>query len=359
MISRLNEFPPLLGSQAGDYSRFPHLRYMGSKARLLPWIATTLGELEFDSALDAFAGSGCVAYLLKSMGKRVIANDFLNFSCQIATATVENARDTISEEECDRLVQRNHRGQKFIEQTFSGIFYTPEDLALLDTVWSNLSRIRSRYKKALAIAALVRACVKRQPRGVFTVAGACEHYDDGRRDLRISLEQQFRECVKAYNDVIFDNGRKNRATRADALSARFPRVDLVYMDPPYVPRSDDNCYIKRYHFLEGLSSYWRDTGTTIDESTKVKKIPKRFTPFSYRRTAVQAFDQLFRRFKSSTLVLSYSSNGYPDLDLLVAMMGRYKANVEVVQRAHRYHFGNHSGVSEDRATVKEFLVVGT
>ena len=34
-------------------------------------------------------------------------------------------------------------------------------------------------------------------------------------------------------------------------------VDLVYLDPPYVPRADDNCYIKRYHFLEGLSTYWQ------------------------------------------------------------------------------------------------------
>jgi DNA adenine methylase/adenine-specific DNA-methyltransferase len=42
-------------------------------------------------------------------------------------------------------------------------------------------------------------------------------------------------------------------------------VDLVYLDPPYVPRSDDNCYMKRYHFLEGLSCYWK--GLRIMENT--------------------------------------------------------------------------------------------
>jgi len=135
-------------------------------------------------------------------------------------------------------------------------------------------------------------------------------------------------------------------------------LDLVYMDPPYVPRSDDNCYIKRYHFLEGLATYWRAKDAEILESTKVKKIKKRFTPFSYRRTAVDAFDQMFRRFSGSTLVLSYSSNGYPDLETIVSLMRRYKATVEVFEREHRYHFGTHRNVAPERAMVQEYLVVG-
>ena len=55
------DFPP--------YSGYPPLRFMGSKHRLLPWIQSVIAELEFDTALDAFSGSGCVSYLLKTMGK--------------------------------------------------------------------------------------------------------------------------------------------------------------------------------------------------------------------------------------------------------------------------------------------------
>ena len=74
---------------------FPQLRYMGSKHRLLPWIGEALSGLSFQSALDAFSGSGSVAYLLKSMGKRVVANDFLNFPYQIGMATTHgHACDT-------------------------------------------------------------------------------------------------------------------------------------------------------------------------------------------------------------------------------------------------------------------------
>src|SRR2546426_12116759 len=71
-------------------AEFPELRYMGSKHRLLPWIHGVLRGLSFETAADPFVGSGCVAYLLKAMGKRVIASDFLNFPAVLAAATIGN-----------------------------------------------------------------------------------------------------------------------------------------------------------------------------------------------------------------------------------------------------------------------------
>jgi len=339
---------------------YPQLRYMGNKYRLLPWIHALFSELNFKTALDAFSGSGCVSYLLKTMGKKVQSNDFLEFAHQISLATIENSRYKLSKDHCEILLEYNPRRKHFIEKTYKGIFYTPEDLRFLDNIWANIDRLPTRHHKALTITALIRSCLKRQPRGVFTVAGDPDHYKDGRRDLRLSLQEHFLESVKAYNSVVINNQQHNSSTRLDVFQISTPeQFDLVYMDPPYVPRSDDNCYIKRYHFLEGLSSYWRDEGTDILESTKVKKIPKRFTPFSYRRTAIDAFDRMFRHFKNSTLVLSYSSNGYPDLKTLILLMKKHKRHVDINKRNHRYHFGTHNNVSKRRVEVHEYLIVGT
>lgn len=332
---------------------------MGSKHRLLPWIHEVLAELPFDSALDAFAGTACVGYLFKAMGKRVVANDFLAFSYQIALATIENSAHTLTTADIDMLLEDNPSRSDFIERTFTNIFFTPSDLQFLDNTWANIPKLPTVHHRALAIAGLVRACVKRQPRGVFTVAGDPEHYKDGRRDLRLSLREHFLESAAAYNATVFDAGKPGRALNQDVFNVDPAGIDLVYMDPPYVPRADDNCYIKRYHFLEGLASYWQGEGTEILPNTKVRKLAKRFTPFSYRRNAVEAFDQLFARFRESILVLSYSSNGYPDLDLLTGLMGRYKADVQVFERSHRYHFGTHKNVSADRVNVREYLVVGS
>ncbi|OPX16900.1 DNA methyltransferase, partial [Gordonia sp. i37] len=48
--------------------RFPRLRYMGSKYRLLPHLERTFAEIGGSTAVDAFSGSGVVSYLLKAQG---------------------------------------------------------------------------------------------------------------------------------------------------------------------------------------------------------------------------------------------------------------------------------------------------
>lgn len=340
-----------LPERVADY---PELRYMGSKHRLLPWIHSVLNTLTFTTAADPFAGSGCVAYLLKAMGKRVIASDFLNFPTIFATAAITNSSHRLDGDTMKHLLTPRRNGPHFIEKTFTGIFYTPEELRFLDRVSANINTLEHPHHQALARAALIRSCLKKQPRGVFTVSGDLSHYDDGRRDLRLLIEEHFLEQVNAFNRVVFHNGHRHAAFHADVFSLKPKDVDLVYLDPPYVPRSDDNCYMKRYHFLEGLSCYWQ--GVRIMEDTRVKKIEKPYTPFSYRKTAIEAFDRLFQLYRDSIIVLSYSSNGYPDRDELECLLRRYKRKVTVAERPHRYHFGTHGSV--ERAAVHEYLIVG-
>src|SRR5271157_1002941 len=83
---------------------YPELRYMGSKHRLLPWIHGVLRTLSFQTAGDPFVGSGCVAYLLKAMGKRVVASDFLNFPVVLAAATVANSKQRLDGHTMKRLL---------------------------------------------------------------------------------------------------------------------------------------------------------------------------------------------------------------------------------------------------------------
>lgn len=333
--------------------RYPEMRYMGSKKRLLPWIFEALDGLDFESALDPFSGTGSVGYLLKTMGRRVVTSDFLRFPSIVARATVENNSHVLDGPTIKRLFDRPAISGTFIARTFEGIFYTPADLRFLDRTSANIRALDDPYRQAVAYAALFRSCLKKQPRGVFTISGDLARYDDGRRDLRLSIEEHFLEQIEVYNGAVFDNGRRNLSLHGDVFDGPKPNVDLVYLDPPYVPRSDDNCYVKRYHFLEGLATYWEDE--PVDMTTKVRKIAKKHTPFSYRRSAIDAFERLFQRFSKSTIALSYSSNGFPDLDILEALLRRTKSEVRVFEKPHTYHFGTHSGVA--RAKTLEYLIV--
>src|SRR6202167_2747650 len=107
-----------------NVAAYPELRYMGSKHRLLPWIHGVLRGLNFETAADPFVGSGCVAYLLKAMGKRVIASDFLNFPTVLAAATIANREHRLDGPAVKRLLAPSSNGPRFIEETFTGIFYT-------------------------------------------------------------------------------------------------------------------------------------------------------------------------------------------------------------------------------------------
>ena len=57
-------------------------------------------------------------------------------------------------------------------------------------------------------------------------------------------------------------------------------------------------------------------------------------------------------------MLSCSSNGFPDLEQLLALLAKYKRDITVHQAEHRYHFGTHSGVAAARTVVDEYLIVG-
>ena len=201
--------------------------------------------------------------------------------------------------------------------------------------------------------ALIRACTKKRPRGIFTYVG--HRYDDGRRDLSITLEQQFLEAVEEINVAIFDNGVKNQAINGDAFELK-QKAELIYMDPPYYSTLSDNEYVRRYHFLEGLARDWQ--GVEIQENTKTKKFKSYPTPFSTKNGAYGAFDRLFEKYKDSILVVSYSSNSLPTMDEMVGLMKRYKENVDVVPVNYTYTFGNQGTAKTHRNKVQEFLFVG-
>jgi adenine-specific DNA-methyltransferase len=338
------------GAAVARATAFPRLRYMGSKYRLLPQLADVFAEIGGTAALDAFSGSGVVAYTLKALGFAVTASDFLSFPTVIAAATVANQRVRLSPDDVARITGPAADGRDFIQRTFRDLYFTADDRAFLDSAWSHIDLLTGE-KRSLAVAALILAAAKKQPRGVFTFTDL--RYDDGRRDLRLSLREHFAEAAEAYNAVVFDGGAACQVKQSDVFDLDPSGYDLVYLDPPYAPPRDDNCYIKRYHFLEGLSVYW--DGLKILDHTATKKLAKRYTPFSYKHTVTGALLATFQRFADSVLVLSYSSNAVPDAETIEGLLRSVKKSVEVRSVDHRYHFGTHARAQ--RRSAAEYIFI--
>ncbi len=331
--------------------KYPPTRFMGSKSKLLDAIWDVSKDFEFTSVLDLFSGSGVVSYMYKCHGKEVTANDYMAMAATFSKALVENNHILLLPEEVDEVIH-DIPNDGFVERVFSGLYFTDDENSLIDNIRANINQLENPYKRAISMAALVRACTKKRPRGIFTYTG--QRYNDGRRDLQKSLEQQFRDAVATINNAVFDNGRENKAIWSDSLALDNTHYDLVYIDPPYYTPKSDNEYVRRYHFVEGLARNW--DGVTIQEDTKTKKFKSYPTPFSTRDGAEDAFQTLFRKHAESILVVSYSSNSQPTKEEMVDLLSQVKQNVKVVPVDYTYSFGTRKTVK--RNNVQEYLFVG-
>lgn len=332
---------------------YPPTRFMGSKQKLLTELWHVASRFNFNSVVDLFSGSGIVSYMFKAQGKQVISNDYMAMSATFTKAMVENQNTTLPFQEAEALLE-DCPTDNFVSNTFKGLYYTDEENHLIDVLRTRIKDIEDPYQQAIAMTALIRACTKKRPRGIFTYTG--HRYDDGRKDLKKTLAEQFLEAVEAVNNAVFDNRQPNKSIRGDALLLETNRPDLVYMDPPYYSPLSDNEYVRRYHFVEGLACDWQ--GVTMQEHTKTKKFKSYPTPFSSRTGAADAFDKLIERFKDSILIISYSSNSQPTKEEMLRILGRHKKNVEVVPVDYRYSIGTQHKGATNRNKVKEYFFLG-
>jgi len=343
----------LQSSDQDQLRKYPPTRFMGSKNKIIQPIQQAITSQQCESVLDLFSGSGVVSYMLKASGKQVISNDYMAFSALLGKALIENNRHTLPIDEAQDLLKANSGSDHFVEQTFDGLYFTRAENQLIDTIRANIKTLDNPYKNAIATSALVRACFKKRPRGIFTYVG--HRYNDGRKDLITTLSDHFLNAVMAINNAVFDNGKNNIASRLDALQTDY-NPDLVYIDPPYYSPHSDNEYVRRYHFVEGIACDWK--GVQIQWETKTRKFKSYPTPFSTKKGTYDAFDKLFSMYRNSSLVVSYSSNSKPSKDEMLALLAKYKSRVEVMSVNHRYSFGNQRHrVQNNKNDVNEYIFI--
>ncbi len=336
--------------------KIPSTRYQGSKERIVKWIWEQINSLnlDFDSVLDAFGGTGVVSFYAKMMGKEVTFNDILRSNYYIGKAIIENNSVTLSVKDIQFLLTKHDDLDypAFIQNTYKGIYYTDEENAWLDIVIRNIRELKNPYKIALAMSALFQACLVKRPYNLFHRANLYMRLANVKRTFGnkktwdTPFHVHFVKFVEEYNSCVFSNGRKNKALNLDVFEIEGD-YDLVYLDPPYYSKKRGATdYYLYYHFLEGLCIYlekgeehWRKL---IDFSRKPKplkhgtKIERAMMPWLKRNEIVKAFDKLFKKFSKSIIVVSYNSDGIPSEDEIVRLLRKYKKNVIVKRRKHQY-----------------------
>lgn len=336
---------------------FPSTRYQGSKYKILKWIDYYTKDLRFDSALDAFGGTGCVGYTFKKRGKQVYYNESLKFNYYIGVALIENSHTILDDNDINFILSKhnNIKYPSFIYDNFHDIYFTDEENQWLDCVITNIKHINDKYKQALAYYALFQACIIKRPynlfhrKNLYIRTANVERSFGNKKTWDTSFENHFIKFAKEANDAVFDNGEENYAFHSDISDLDIPKPDLVYIDTPYISAKGIGVnYFDFYHFLEGIVFY-EQWSKLIDYNSKHRKIKNGRNEWCNKGEIHQAFQKLFDKFKDSILVVSYRDNGTPTISELVNMLTEVKQSVDVKKLDYKYVLSNVSS--------KEVLII--
>lgn len=308
-------------------NKFPSTRYQGSKAKFVDWIWHEISEIPFHTVLDAFGGTGSVAYKLKDNGKSVTYNDILPFNAIIGKAIIENKSVLLNESDINFILEErpNIEYPTFIADHFKDIYYTDEENHWLDIVRYNISTIADEYKRALAWFALFQSCIIKRPYNLFHRKNLYVRLMDVKRSFGnkktwdTPFETHFRTFVDEANHAVFDNGTTCHVLNKDALNIE-NKYDLVYIDTPYINAKGIGVdYADFYHFLNGLVNYdnWNNL---IDYNSKHHRLKRKYSLWTDKDNILLGFNRLIERFKDSILVFSYRSNGIPSINTLIDLL---------------------------------------
>jgi adenine-specific DNA-methyltransferase len=344
-----------------NLGRFPQTRYQGSKQKLLPWIWDHLKELKFSTCLDAFGGTGCVAYMIKTRGKEVAYNDILLSNAISATALIENKSVLLSADEAVDLMRRRDGVEypNFISQTFKEVYFTPDEDDWIDTVRKNISLLNDKYKQAIAYHALFQSCIVKRPYNLFHRANLYMRTSDVKRNFgnKTTWDKQFSEHFVSFvaeaNDAVLDNDVATQVLNKDVFDLETD-FDLVYIDPPYMNKNGlGPDYFDFYHFLEGLADY-DNWPTRLDRRKKhLPLLAREKCVWLDTKRVLNAFETLFEKFRRSILVVSYRSDGIPSPEQLVDLLRKQGRSVE------NYSNRDYKYVLSSNGASKEALIVAT
>lgn len=341
--------------------KLPVTRYYGSKRRVVDAIWEKLQEhhIEFNSFLDLFGGTGIVSYYMLAKGKTVIYNDIFRFNCVNAKALLATPRNTMSENVALSLLIRrvNVNYNNIIERNFNGIYYTQPENRQIDTIVQNIHLLPKR-QQACGYYLLNQACLIKRPFNLFhrNNLGLRLNHKVSKFGNYVTWEKSFeilfRQFIKELNTFEFEDPDRIKIVNQNALDCN-ETADIVYIDTPYFNNKSTISYHSRYHFLEGLQYYDK-----IEQYINHEKINKEIElninkDFELKSRYIENLRILFEKYKDTTIVMSYTSKGYPSVDSLINIMGEYKHTVI------KESLGNQSfALNRDNKDREEVIIIG-
>ncbi|HYW28473.1 MAG TPA: DNA adenine methylase [Gaiellales bacterium] len=286
------------------------IKYLGSKRLLAPSLAEIAVRLGARSAADLFAGTTRVGQALRRAGIRVVSNDTAAYSEILGQAYIE------ADEEIDRRRLRDLLAHLdalpgedgYVTETFCRLsrYFQPANGMRIDAIRAEIDRLGlSRLERALTLTSLLEAADR-----VDSTVGVQMAYLK-RWAPRAANRLTLREPVAVP-------GPAGRALRRDAndLAGELDDIELAYIDPPY----NQHSYAGNYHVWETIVR--GDRPEHYGVACKRTDVRERRSAYNSRKLAWPALSDLVERVSSPWLVVSFSDEGFHELDAMRELLGQ-------------------------------------
>lgn len=310
-------------------AKYPKVNYIGNKEKLASWIVKEL-PIKSGCVLDIFSGGASVSYYLKKHGFSVIANDILYSNYVISKALIENEENklNINVFKTPVTLEDIKYKKESIQFLQDKLYYDYEILELAKLLC--IAEKLTENEKYMFLALLRRAMIRKLPYSRMNVPWnqiqilrdeeySYEKYKRRRAYHNESFEEHMIKNLDAYNNAVF----KNLACKSYNLDVLdmieiMPKVDLVYMDPPY-PSTMNN-----YDGFYG----------PYDEIFKKKKTHIEFTK---KETFISNLEIVIEKMKDKTsyVVISLNSKVVPTVEEIEQRLKKF-GTVKVKEKEHTY-----------------------
>ena len=294
-----------------DYVNQPMITYLGNKRKLVDNIESVVKKLNPKICVDAFSGSGVVARMLLTHSDTLYVNDLEKYCEVLSTCYLNTPSPSDQEEVRKHIDQMNKCSGKngMITELYSPnedcdrCFYTPENAMRIDGMIDYIHRNVPDHLKPYCLGPLVvKASIHTNTSGVFK-----GFHKGGWGGKGGHAVERITKRIEVETPIWLEGGRDVYVHRRDACDflRELPKVDLIYLDPPY----NQHPYSSNYFMLNLIC-----TNERPHTLSKVSGIPEDWnrSKYNYKRQINEAMELTLKLAteKAKHTLVSYSNEGF-------------------------------------------------
>jgi adenine-specific DNA-methyltransferase len=285
------------------------IKYIGSKRRLVPAIASIAAAVETHTALDLFTGTTRVAQALKQAGAHVTAVDSATYSHVLAQTYVATDAGAIDREVLAAVLaglQETAPAPGYVTRVFceEARYFHPDNGARIDAVRDAIEAYAGTALYPILLASLLEAADRVDSTTGLQMAYLKQWAPRSLNPLELRLPR-----------LLDGPGAAILGDALEAVRAPIGPFDFAYLDPPY----NQHRYFSNYHVWETLVRWDAPEYYGVACKRVDCREPSSHSPFNRRGSMASALAAVIAAVEADLMAVSYNDEAWLSLEDLVAM----------------------------------------